>query len=453
MKRYEEYKPSLTKWTSSIPQHWKQVRGKSVFYNQKQINTDNTCENVLSLTLKGVIQNNKEKPIGLSPKDYCTYQIFEPNDLVFKLIDLENIRTSRVGLVPERGIMSSAYIRLCQRGNENIRYMYYQYSDLYLRNIFNGLGAGVRSTLTASDLLDLPIMIPSRVEQDQIVRYLDWQVSKINRLIAAKKQEIALFEESKINHIANAVLHGVRHHEHCIETTEFGSIPAHWQVIQNKRLFCERVEHTETGTETLLSVSKHYGVKPSAELTEDEQFATIKPALSLIGYKVVRKNDLVMNIMRARNGSYGISDYDGIVSPAYCIYYTTKECNVKYLHYFLRTPHVKSLFEAYSSGIAEHRRRLYPEDFLRLKSVLPPLEEQDEIVEHIEQAIVKYDAGIANLRQQIACLQDMKTRLISDAVTGQVDVRDIEVPEYEVVEDTDTREEPEEDTEGEEYEE
>ena len=453
MKRYEKYKPSLTKWTSSIPQHWKQVRGKSVFYNQKQINTDNTCENVLSLTLKGVIQNNKEKPIGLSPKDYCTYQIFEPNDLVFKLIDLENISTSRVGLVPERGIMSSAYIRLCQRGNENIRYMYYQYFDLYLRNIFNGLGAGVRSTLTASDLLDLPIMIPSCVEQDQIVRYLDWQVSKINRLIAAKKQEIALFEESKINHIANVVLHGIRHHEHCIETTEFGSIPAHWQIIQNKRLFCERVEHSETGTETLLSVSKHYGVKPSAELTEDEQFATIKPALSLIGYKVVRKNDLVMNIMRARNGSYGISDYDGIVSPAYCIYYTTKECNVKYLHYFLRTPHVKSLFEAYSSGIAEHRRRLYPEDFLRLKSVLPPIEEQDEIVEHIEQAIVKYDAGIANFRQQIDCLQDMKTRLISDVVTGQVDVRGIEVPQYEIVEDTDTSEDLEEDTEGEEYEE
>ena len=108
---------------------------------------------------------------------------------------------------------------------------------------------------------------------------------------------------------------------------------------------------------------------------------------------------------------------------------------MKYLHYFLRTPHVKSLFEAYSSGIAEHRRRLYPEDFLRLKSVLPPIKEQDEIVEYIEQAIVKYDAGIANLRQQIACLQDMKTRLISDVVTGQVDVRDIEVPEYEFIED------------------
>ena len=90
---------------------------------------------------------------------------------------------------------------------------------------------------------------------------------------------------------------------------------------------------------------------------------------------------------------------------------------------------------------------------MRLKSDLPPIEEQDEIVEHIEQAIVKYDAGIANLRQQIACLQDMKTRLISDVVTGQVDVRGIEVPQYEIVEDTDTSEDLEEDTEGEDYEE
>ena len=136
MKRYEEYKASLTKWTSSIPQHWNQVRGKSVFFNYKQLNTDNVCENILSLTLKGVIRNNKEKPIGLSPKDYCTYQIFEPDDLVFKLIDLENISTSRVGLVSERGIMSSAYIRLCRRGNENIRYMYYQYL-IYICAIFS----------------------------------------------------------------------------------------------------------------------------------------------------------------------------------------------------------------------------------------------------------------------------------------------------------------------------
>ena len=451
MKRYDTYKSTGLNWFSEIPIGWEWRFLSQVAHEQNIKKPVGEMYPVMTLSY-GEIKRKANIDAGLVPSNYDNYQMLYRGNIVLRLIDLQNDHTSlRTGLVKETGIITSAYT--CIAPTENAAYVRYLLHSYDTRKVFYGYGGGVRQSIGYKDIRHLQVPVPPREEQDQIVRYLDWQVSKINRLIAAKKQEIALFEESKINHIANVVLHGIRHHEHCIETTEFGSIPAHWQIIQNKRLFCERVEHSETGTETLLSVSKHYGVKPSAELTEDEQFATIKPALSLVGYKVVRKNDLVMNIMRARNGSYGISDYDGIVSPAYCIYYTTKECNVKYLHYFLRTPHVKSLFEAYSSGIAEHRRRLYPEDFLRLKSVLPPIEEQDEIVEHIEQAIVKYDAGIANLRQQIACLQDMKTRLISDAVTGQVDVRDIEVPEYEVVEDTDTREEPEEDTEGEEYEE
>lgn len=439
MKRYDTYIETNTSWLPVIPADWAMIKLKHICLMRagKNLTSEQTS-------------------------DYGRYPVYGGNGI--RGYYSESNFSGDCCIVGRQGALcgnvhrakgelwATEHAVLCvPKADVSLDYLYYLLTAMNLNQYSSDTAA--QPGLAVSSIVMLKGCIPPQVEQNQIVRYLDWQVSKINLLIAAKKQEIALFEESKVNHIANAVLHGVRHHEHCIETTEFGSIPAHWQVIQNKRLFCERVEHSETGTETLLSVSKHYGVKPSAELTEDEQFATIKPALSLIGYKAVCKNDLVMNIMRARNGSYGISDYDGIVSPAYCIYYTTKECNVKYLHYFLRTPHVKSLFEAYSSGIAEHRRRLYPEDFLRLKSVLPPIEEQNEIVEHIELAIVKYDAGIANLRQQIACLQDMKTRLISDAVTGQVDVRDIEVPEYEVVEDTDTREEPEEDTEGEEYEE
>ena len=438
MKRYEEYKPMKYEWLPEIPAHWetRTMRSFTTVSSERRGDREATLLSVYR-EYGVVIKASRDDNRNVESEDLSNYKWVRPGDLVMNKMKMWQ---GSLGVSEHEGIVSPAYI-VCRINDAtlNRRYLHTLLRSTGFKTYYNQYSYGVRVgqwDMHYEDFKGLEIALPPRAEQDQIVRYLDWQVSKINRLIAAKKQEIALFEESKINHITNAVLHGVRHHEHCIETTEFGSIPAHWQVIQNKRLFCERVEHTETGAETLLSVSKHYGVKPSAALTEDEQFATIKPALSLVGYKVVRKNDLVMNIMRARNGSYGISDYDGIVSPAYCIYYTTKECNVKYLHYFLRTPHVKSLFEAYSSGIAEHRRRLYPEDFLRLKSVLPPIEEQDEIVEHIEQAIVKYDAGIANLRQQIACLQDMKTRLISDVVTGQVDVRGIEVPEYVFVEDS-----------------
>ena len=450
MKRYEEYTTIDSRWANYIPASWTFSKIAEVFIERKETNDPIKTTDILSLTnTRGVIPYKEKGSIGNKAKEDLTgYRLAYPGDIVFNSM---NAVIGSVGLSKYFGAVSPVYYMLYLRDTvkNSVRYFDYVFQDKVFQNGLNGLGNGIleiRMRIPMSKLKYVGVPVPPRAEQDQIVRYLDWQMSKINRLIAAKREKIALFEELKTHQTTDAVLHGVKQYKKYIETQEFGRIPAHWQIYQNKRLFRERVEHSKMGAETLLSVSKHYGVKPSADLTEDEQFATIKPALSLTGYKVVHKNDLVMNIMRARNGSYGISAYNGIVSPAYCIYYVTKNCNVKYLHYFLRTPHVKSLFETYSSGIAEHRRRLYPEDFLRLASVLPPIEDQNEIVEYIGQSLVKYDEAIANLKRQIACLQDMKTRLISDVVTGQVDVRGIKVPDVEYTY-TETREEELEETE------
>lgn len=444
MKQYEAYKPTETNWIPSVPITWDMKKIVHLFSQRKEKVSDRDFP-PLSVTKNGILpqlDNAAKTDDGDNRKRVCV------GDFV---INSRSDRKGSCGVSTLEGSVSLINIVLQPRQQLTGNYAHYllrsqPFSEEFYRN-----GRGIVADLWTtrySEMKTILLPVPPREEQDQIVRYLDWQVSKINRLIAAKREKIALFEELKTHQTTDAVLHGVKQYKKYIETQEFGRIPAHWQIYQNKRLFRERVEHSKMGTETLLSVSKHYGVKPSADLTEDEQFATIKPALSLTGYKVVHKNDLVMNIMRARNGSYGISAYNGIVSPAYCIYYVTKNCNVKYLHYFLRTPHVKSLFETYSSGIAEHRRRLYPEDFLRLASVLPPIEDQNEIVEYIGQSLVKYDEAIANLKRQIACLQDMKTRLISDVVTGQVDVRGIKVPDDEYINNEITEEEFEEESEN-----
>ena len=159
----------------------------------------------MSLTLRGVVNNDPDNPEGLVPSDYSTYQIVEKNDLVFKLIDLENLRTSRVGLVPERGIMSSAYIRLvsCHSGVQ--RYFYLQYFDLYLRGVFNQIGSGVRSTLSSMDLLEMPILEPPLAEQVAIVAYLDNLTSDIDAAIARTRREIELLEEYRTRLIADVV--------------------------------------------------------------------------------------------------------------------------------------------------------------------------------------------------------------------------------------------------------
>lgn len=132
MRTYQNYISTGIRWNAEMPAHWDCDKAKRYFDNPKVINKDGKEKNVLSLTLKGVVRNDVDHPIGLAPADYATYQLFDKDELVFKLIDLENISTSRVGIVWEKGIMSSAYIRLKPRVSLNLRYFYYQYFDWWL---------------------------------------------------------------------------------------------------------------------------------------------------------------------------------------------------------------------------------------------------------------------------------------------------------------------------------
>lgn len=180
MKSYPTYKDSGIAWIGKIPEKWKIVRGKYLFRNGKEVNTGMRIKHILSLTLNGVTNRDTEDHSRLSPSDYATYQIFEKGDLVFKLIDLENVQTSRVGIVNEQGIMSPVYIRL--RAIENIvnRYFYYQYYDLYNKRIYNALGYGVRASLSAPELLHIQLVVPEIDEQEAIVYFLDTKLKEID---------------------------------------------------------------------------------------------------------------------------------------------------------------------------------------------------------------------------------------------------------------------------------
>ena len=239
MKRYVEYTITDIPWLTELPSHWCLFRAKRLFSNPKEKNENNNEKNVLSLTLNGVIRNDVDNPIGLSPSDYSTYQVFEKDNLVFKLIDLENISTSRVGLVPERGIMSSAYIRFVARCNLNIRFFYTYFYSLWLRNIFNGLGAGVRQTLSSTELLDIKIPVPPRAEQDQIVRFLDWKTAKIDKLIEGYQKQIALLEEKKLSYIDRLITGKENLNSTFVDSgvAWIGNIPSHWKVDKVKNHF------------------------------------------------------------------------------------------------------------------------------------------------------------------------------------------------------------------------
>ncbi len=198
-------KHSGVEWLGQIPKHWEIVKGKRLHKCPKILNVNNACKEVLSLTLRGVVDNDIENPEGLIPKDYATYQIFEKGDLVFKLIDLENISTSRVGLVHKRGIMSPAYIRLQISNKYHTKFVYYFYYSLYLNLVFNHIGSGVRQTLNSSDLLDIELPLPPLNEQRQIAEFLDKKCEKIDKAIRLIEQEINKMKEYKTSLIDKAV--------------------------------------------------------------------------------------------------------------------------------------------------------------------------------------------------------------------------------------------------------
>ena len=194
-----------------------------------------------------------------------------------------------------------------------------------------------------------------------------------------------------------------------------GKIPAEWEVEKNKRLFFEvNNKCLATDSYTLLSVSEYYGVAPRTEKIKDGDFET--RAESLDGYKICQKNDIVMNIMLAWKRATARTSYDGIVSPAYCVY-RGKDIETRYYHYVFRTEGCADYFKRHSTGIIDSRLRLYPESFFNLNSPVPPIIEQKQIADFLDNMCSEIDAISADIQKEIETLEQYKRSVITEAVT------------------------------------
>ena len=194
-----------------------------------------------------------------------------------------------------------------------------------------------------------------------------------------------------------------------------GSVPAHWDVRRTKLILREVDSRSTTGKEQLLRVSQYTGV--TQRKAADGSDAPDTRAASLVGYKRVSVNDLVINIMLAWNGSMGVSRFDGIASPAYCVYRLNKGAQPGYYHQLLRLPLYKGRIKAVSTGVIESRLRLYSDDLGRIEALLPPPDEQAAIVRFLDHANRKIDGFIRAKRKLIGLLNEQKQAIIHRAVT------------------------------------
>lgn len=309
--------------------------------------------------------------------------------------------------------------KLTVNKNINPKYILY-YSFLYgVLGYYNSIVNLVSiKHLTYEKLRRVCFIIPSLPEQQCMVDYLDKRLSAIDQRVEILEKQKYAYARLKKSIIHQAVTRGlnpdVRLKDSGIDW--IGMIPEHWEVKRMKSVFSESKAISETGQENLLSVSEYYGVARRVDKMDDGEYES--RAESLIGYKICKKNDLVINIMLAWKRGLGFSDYDGIVSPAYAVY-RAKNIVPHFFHYLMRTDMYVAEYKRNSKGIIDSRLRMYTDRFNNIMAIVPPFDEQKAIANYLDEKCTRIDAAIENISKQIDAFKRLKRALINEVITGK----------------------------------
>ena len=283
------------------------------------------------------------------------------------------------------------------------------------------IDGSTRDKLTQSSMSTIPLPWPPVDEQNQITTFLNIETTKIDELVAEQRRLLELLKEKRQAVISNAVTKGLNPNAAMKPSGVewLGDVPEHWELKATKRLFRLVVEPApEDNDYELLSIYTEIGVRPRKDLEAKGNKATTTD-----GYWMVKKGDLIVNKLLAWMGAIGISDYDGVTSPAYDILRQRIPLEPRFYDFLFRCGICFSEFRRYSRGIMDMRLRLYFDELGQLVMPYPPKEEQRVIVEFLTGEIAQIDVLSAEARRAIDLLLERRTALISAAVTGQFDVR------------------------------
>lgn len=409
-------------WGVEVPKSWRVVPGFAVLRENKLKNDGLIEDQVLSLSYGRVVVKPVEKQTGLVPESYEGYQILDPGDIVVRPTDLQNDQTSiRVGRVRKRGIITSAYIGLKSQGDWVAEYAY-----LYLRVIDSskriyGMGNGLRQQLGWEDLKRMPCLLPPAEEQDAIVKYLAHANARIDKVVAAKRQLIALLEESK-GALAERLIFGkdgdgIPRRDSGVSW--LGAVPADWEVAAARYTF-RVITRVPQGTEEKFSVTQKHGLVRTSQMEENST-----QAKDFDRFQACNIGDLVLNKYKAHLGVFWGAKEPGLITPNYTVFRSIRPVNMDFIELLFRTSRYLRGFRESVYGVTEGMSPLYTKDFYRIPLLLPSLATQASVVDRVRADSATLILGISKLSREIELLNEFRTRLVADVVTGQVDVRRI----------------------------
>ena len=424
-------KDSGIEWIGQIPEEWNIYPTKRFFRHTKTLAGEQVdLYERLALTMNGVIKRSKDDSEGLQPERFDTYQVLRENELVFKLIDLANVKTSRVGLSPYTGIVSPAYIVLSNQKKDN-RFSYYFFLSMYYNEIFNNLGDnGVRSSLNAQDLLNLPMVSVPAETQSRIADYLDEKCGEIDRYIEKQQQIIEKLKAYKQAVITEAVTKGldptVPMKDSGIEW--IGIIPEHWNM--------RRLRYLGTCVNGLSKGGDYFGsgypfvsygdVYKNMELPHTVD-GLVESSSDEREWYSVKEGDVFFTrtsetIEEVALTSTCMKTIEEATFAGFLIRFrpNTELLLKEFSKYYFRSSKHRLFFVKEMNLVT--RASLSQELLKRLPVLLPPTDEQKRIALYLDNKCEEIDKTISKTQMTIDKLSDYKKSLIYEAVTGKLEI-------------------------------
>lgn len=432
MKKYDKYKQAEEAvWYDSIPISWTSTKMREVFSERREKVSDKDYP-PLSVGKMGVVP---QLDTAVKTDNGDNRKLIRKGDFA---INSRSDRKGSGGMSNYDGSASLIITVLKPHHELNVNFYHYLLRNHYFSEEFYRNGKGLVSDLWTTkweEMRNIYIPIPSRDEQDQIVRYLDWQVSKINHLIHSYQKQIKLLEERKVALIDHAVTKGIdsKAPMKSISGNWMGAIPAHWRMIPSKRVFVEGKERRRNG-DISATASQKYGIISQEEYMSRENRRIVVANQGLDDWKHVEPGNFVISL-RSFQGGIELCEITGCVTWHYIVLLPQEMVCTQYFKWLLKSKSYIKALQGTSEFIRDGQDLRYS-NFVKVDLPLISMDEQIEIAEYITAEVAKIDNALPTFQKEIELLREYRTRLISDVVTGKIDVRDVVIPDYTPEDDT-----------------
>jgi type I restriction enzyme S subunit len=433
LKPYAEYKESGLQWLGPVPRHWEVRRLRHLIKGRLTYGANAAAE-----------FTNRDWPRYIRITDFRadgslkadTFRSLPPSIARDYMVNPGDILLARSGATVGKAFLvvkltgAACHAGYLIRARPNCSLISSEFLFAFTQSaVFSAWKDSTFNTATIQNIgadkyANLSVAFPPPQEQAAIVRFLLWVNGRLGRAIRAKRKVIALLNEQKQAIIHRAVTCGLDPSGPLKSSgiSWLGDIPQHWDIQRTKNVFRLRTEKSGLahGME-LLSIYTHIGVRPRKDLEQKGNKASTTD-----DYWIVRKGDLIVNKLLAWMGAVGSSDYDGVTSPAYDVLMPIRPLCSHYYHHLFRTKLYLRQFKQRSRGIMDMRLRLYFDQLGQIPVPFPPVNEQRAIVAFYAESTADLTAAITRLEREIELFIEYHTRLVTDVVTGKLDVREAE---------------------------